>query len=209
MTVNVTYEPYYSDGYLLEAAAALAGAARSHPDGRRLHPGVLVGVYTALSAEAHINYAIYSAFASNKERERMLALELRSKLQYVPRLVTGRAVFDPARAPLGDLFALVDVRNKMVHAKPPKWEIEMHETGMNYSIEPAGIPLDQAARYLSSLCHYLDDLESAEPETWKGQAWLARELLSQDTALRQWRASQHSSALRELVEKLTDYIPEG
>jgi hypothetical protein len=151
MTMHVIYDPYYSDGYLLEAAAALAGASRSRPRGGRLHPGVLVCVYTALSAEAHINYAIYSAFDSKNERQRLLALELRSKLQYIPQLVTGGAVFDPARAPLGDLFALVDVRNKMVHAKPAKWEIGDAGGGLTISGEPTGVPLDRAALYLSSL----------------------------------------------------------
>ena len=79
---------------------------------------------------------------------------------------------------------------------------------MSFSIEPTGFPLDRAARYLSSLCHYLDDLENAEPTIWKDQAWLARESLAQDAALRKWRSKKHRSALQQLVDHLTDYLPD-
>jgi hypothetical protein len=208
MSATVSYDPYYSDGYLLEAAAALANAPGPRPEGRRLHAGVVVAVYTALSAEAHINYAIFSAFDSNNERKRLLNMELRSKLQYVPQLATGKAVFDPGHAPLGDLFALVETRNKLVHARPPKWEFDGKGAGMTISFDPTGFPLGRAAQYLSSLCHYLDDLERADPGTWKEQAWLARELLAQDAALRSWETDRDGPPLRLLVEHLTDHLPD-
>jgi hypothetical protein len=205
---RVSYDPYYSDGYLLEAASVLASAPTSAPDGRRLHRGVAVGVYTALSAEAHINYAIYKAFDANKERDRLLALELRNKLQYIPQLVAGQAVFDPGRAPLGDLFALVGERNKMVHANPPEWSFSGSDKSMVISFDRAGIALSVAARYLSSLCRYLQELENAAPTVWKDQGWLARELLKHDAALRAWRPKRHRSRLQELVDHLTHYTPE-
>lgn len=208
MSATVAYDPYYSDGYLLEAAAALAQARSPRAEGRRVHGGVVVAIYTALSAEAHINYAIYSAFDSKNERKRLLAIELRSKLQYIPWLVTGKPIFAPDRAPLGDLFALVDARNKLVHARPPKWGIDGAGETMTISFDPTGFPLDRAAQYLSSLCQYLDELETAEPTTWKGQAWLARELLVQDTALRHWDPAGDGPALQKLVDRLTHYIPD-
>jgi hypothetical protein len=80
--------------------------------------------------------------------------------------------------------------------------------GLTISFEPTGFPLDRAAVFLSSLCRYLDDLEKASPLVWKDQAWLARELLSEDAALRSWNPDAHRPALERLVEHLTDYLPD-
>jgi hypothetical protein len=206
VTATTAHEPYYSDGYLLEAAACLAAAARPQPEGRRLHPGTLVTIYTAMSAEAHINYAIYGAFAGVQRKE-LLRLNLRTKLQYVPQLATGKAVFRIDEAPLKDLRELIATRNKLVHANPPVWEIDLDAGSVRYSMPNRGTALSDAARYLSSLCRYLDKLERAAPDTWNDQAWLARELLAQDTALRDWKPRKHRPAMQELVEHLTDYLP--
>jgi hypothetical protein len=209
LSTQVLYDPYYSDGYLLEAAAALAAASQSRPEGRRVHPGVAVIVNSALSAEAHLNYAIYRAFEGEADRNRLTALELRSKLLYVPKLVTGKSVFDPGAAPLGDLFALVDMRNKLVHPRPPRWKIDRSGSGgMTIAWPGTDYPLDRAAVSLSSLCRYLDMLESAAPELWKEQAWIARQLLVQDGAFRKWDPALHRRALQDLVEHLTTHLPE-
>lgn len=200
------HDAYYADGYLFEAGYALARARGKPRLGRRIDDGSRVALFTALSAEAHINLAI-AQIAKGVEVDLLHGLEVRAKLLLVPTLATGNAIFDAGVEPLGGLFALIKQRNALVHARAPEWGLSagdsMEDTVL--TVPAAGVPVDQAARWLSSLCRYLDQLEAANPSVWEHQALIARRLLGLDEGLRSWDTTgSEPKELERLLDELVD-----
>ena len=199
---------YLADGFLLEAAGHLAEANNQLPRGRRLHDSDRVVLFTALATEAHINHAIETGL-SGSTQEAARTLSIKRKLKLVPGLAEAMVDFDPGREPLQSLFSLVKRRNALVHAEPDIWEIRPKEppsTGFTLQIPEStwGTPLPTAARWLLSLCVYLDRLADSGVAAWRDHAYLARELLTQRAALGAWEPQRDSSKLGVLAEHLVD-----
>jgi hypothetical protein len=196
---------YFADGFLLEAAAALADTGREPSSGRFLYGSDRVVLFTALAAEAHINHAIETGL-SGAAQEAAQRLRVREKLRLVPGLANASAVFDPGRGSLQGLYQLVGRRNRLVHGEPDVWEIEFTDSGqwasIQYAADSFGTPVADAARWLLNLCEYLDSLAAGGVPAWEDHAYLARELLLRRSALDAWDPEAHSADLRSMVEDL-------
>ncbi len=197
---------YFADGFLLEAASALAGAGEGSPEGRLLYDGDRVVLFAALAAEAHVNHAIETGL-TGAAQEAAQRLRIKEKLRLVPGLAGAAVDLDPGREPLQGLYELVKQRNRLVHAQPDVWEIESKQDSaavIRFPPNVFGTPLEDAASWLLSLCRYLDDLAGSDVAAWHDHAYLARELLTRQSALQAWEPRRDGPDLRSLVEYLTD-----
>jgi hypothetical protein len=198
---------YFADGFLLEAALSLAEASDGHPGGRLLYDADRVVLFTALASEAHINHAIETGL-SGAAMEAARKLPTKDKLKLVPGLAGVFDGIDPSREPLQSLFVLHKRRNELVHADPDVWEVrpKAHGQGMTIVIPRRlfGTPLSDAARWLLSLCQYLDKLARSGVGAWRDHAYLAQELLTQQEALKAWDTARHGPELHALATHLID-----